>query len=167
MELIETIEVGAGGASSIEFTNIPQDGTDLVLLCSVRNDDASNANTSLTVNNNTGSVYDFVRLRGDGSSTFSDSNTVNTLDFSMFMNNAGTTSNTFSNIAYHFSNYTSSTNKSVSAEGVTENNATAAIQAIAAVQITDTNPITVVTFAPFAGNLVAGSTASLYKITAA
>jgi len=28
-ELVETVTVGAGGASSIEFTSIPQDGTDL------------------------------------------------------------------------------------------------------------------------------------------
>ena len=38
MTLIETVEVGAGGASSIQFDSIPQDGIDLVIRMSARNE---------------------------------------------------------------------------------------------------------------------------------
>ncbi len=165
MTLVQTVTVGAGGAASIEFTGIPQTGTDLLLVLSVRNDDGSNSNTNLRINNNSGSVYTFRNLRGDGSSAFSGTNAVGTLDYSLYMNNAGTTSNTFSNLQYYFANYTSSTNKSISADGVTENNATSAIPAIGAIKVADTNAITRITFAPYSGNLVQHSTASLYIIT--
>lgn len=36
MSLIQTVTVGVGGAESIQFTSIPQDGTDLLVLASLR-----------------------------------------------------------------------------------------------------------------------------------
>jgi len=35
-QLIERVEVGPGGAASIDFTNIPQDGAHLVVVASLR-----------------------------------------------------------------------------------------------------------------------------------
>jgi hypothetical protein len=74
------------------------------------------------------------------------------------------TANTFSNVSFYFTNYTSTVAKSISIDGVQENNATESYQNITAELWDNTSPITSLlfdnsTFAEF-------STASLYKITA-
>jgi len=109
-ELIETVEVGAGGAASIEFTSIPQDGTDLVVLLSGRTTSGSNR-ADLELN---GSTANFTRLRltGNGSSVASGSHTNSIFQG---VSRASDTANTFGNTSIYISNYTSSNAKSISA----------------------------------------------------
>lgn len=161
-ELIETIEVGAGGAASIEFTSIPQDGVDLLLLVSARADSSTTFQSNITINSDTTSAnYPRVRLQGTGSSVSSGSFAnagFGNMEPSTF------TANTFANDSVYFSNYTSSSAKSISGDGVTENNASSSYQNIQAVSYSGTSAITSLTITANSGDIVQYSTASLYKI---
>jgi hypothetical protein len=66
-QLIEHIEVGSGGAASIEFTGIPQDGVDLVLLASLRTDATGDLASISTKLNGVGTGYNLIRLYRFGS----------------------------------------------------------------------------------------------------
>jgi len=85
----------------------------------------------------------------------------------IIVNGASTTSNTFGNAAFYLSNYAVSGNKSLSADSVHEDNASTGFQMLTAGAWTSGSAITSVELHPFAGTIVEGSTASLYKITAA
>jgi hypothetical protein len=164
MTLIETKTLGTA-AASIEFTSIPQDGTDLVVLQSCRFAGAVN-DISLRLNNST-SGYSMRILFGDGSGTGSANNSSGFLVWSGQATRSTFTANTFANSMVYIPNYSGSTQKSISVDGVTENNATLSIQSISAGLWTDTAAITSVSFSAGSGgeNLDAGSTISLYKIT--
>ena len=106
MELIETIEVGSGGASSIEFTSIPQDGVDLLLMFSGR-DTSTTENAKITLNSDGGSNYPTVTLDGNGSSASSSGFTGTRLRG--LQGQSSYTSNTFGSVSIYISNYTSTT----------------------------------------------------------
>ena len=162
-QLIEHIEVGSGGAASIEFTSIPQDGVDLHLVLSGRDTGASILGAATINNVSTG--YNGIRLEGSGSAVASSSWT--NLSFMFFhSSNSTTTANTFDNCSFYFSNYAGSTAKSVSIDSVYENNATQAYAGIWAWQQTSTAAITSVKVRPLGDVFAQYSTASLYKITA-
>jgi hypothetical protein len=161
MSLVSTVTVGSGGASSIEFTSIPQDGTDLVLLTSFcMNDTGAVTQNFLTFN---GSTVNYSRrgLFGSGSSVSSTTGTTRKVIFGTVTTN---TANTFSNNSIYVANYTAAQNKSFSIDQVTENNATAAYQEILAGLWSDTAAITTITITGDT-NFLQHSTASLYKIT--
>ena len=162
-ELIETVEVGAGGASSIEFTSIPQDGVDLLLLISPRTTRVDNDDQcQITFNSDTGGNYTYLYLNGSGSAAYT-SSTISTA-FRPQINAANNTANTFSNLALYVSNYTSSTDKSCSLDAVQENNATAAIMGINAYNYATSSAISSIQLDAI-GDYVQHSTASLYKIS--
>jgi hypothetical protein len=157
MKLIESKTLGTAQAS-IEFTSIPQDGTDLVALVSPRSDGVG---SGITLTFNTGGTYSRRRLYGTGSGVASD-----TAADELFLSNNGTTANTFGNSIVYIPNYTGSTAKSFSVDSVTENNATAAFQMIVAGLWSETGAITSVKFTAAGGaNFVAGTIISLYKVT--
>jgi hypothetical protein len=165
MTLIETKTLGAA-AASIEFTSIPQDGTDLVLLMSGRTT-RTNALDWIQMEFNTiTSDYSMRGLFGNGSATGSFTET------KIFLPIGGNTAtaNTFGNSTFYIPNYTGSTNKSVSGDGVSENNATGVNSVsdyIIAGLWSNTAAITSIKLFPFtaAEDFVAGSTVSLYKVT--
>ena len=172
MQLVSTVTVGAGGAASIEFTSIPQTGTDLLVLLSHRDSGsfARQITLGLRVNANSGSIYTALRLRGTGSAT----NSTTTSSFSTLVvgDNEGqdnsTTANTFSNSSFYLPNYTSSANKSVSIDSVSETNATNIGQFITAGLAATTSAITSLQlFTGIGSTFVQNSTASLYIITKA
>ena len=165
-QLIETIEVGSGGASSIEFTGIAGTGQDLVCVVSGRIADSNSFN--FTINSNTGSVYSRITLGGNGSSAFSSSSASAANVFGGYVPTDNSyTANTFSSNSIYFSNYAGSSNKSFSSDGVNENNASSALAAIVAGSIADTNPITSIQLLPAASQTwVEHTTASIYLITA-
>jgi len=162
MELIESKTLGTA-AASIEFTSIPQDGTDLLLLVSVRTS-VSQSDDSLDLFFNGADSNRTVRvLYGTGSAVASGTNSN---DWDGWATAANNTANTFSNISYYIPNYTGSTNKSYSIDSTAENNATYSLQAIVAGLWSQTAAVTSIGIKSHQGsNLVAGSTISLYKIT--
>lgn len=155
MQLIETIEL-ASAAASIEFTSIPQDGTDLLLVFSLR-DSAASAN--LEVNSTDATAFRL--LYGTGSGTGSVSGTA----VNPYIVASTATANTFGSGQVYFANYTSSSAKSASIETVQENNATSSNQGLYAVTF-GSSAITSVRFVSNGTGFVQYSTASLYKITA-
>jgi hypothetical protein len=164
MSLVSTVTVGAGGAASIEFTGIGQSGKDLLILVSGRLS-GTNGNLDMTVNNS-GSGYSWRYLRGSGSTIASSSATAQSVFYTeQALTGSGEPANTFSNVAYHFANYTSSTAKSIFVDLVTENNATAAYQVIMGGSWSGTTAITSVKLAAPTGTLVQYTTASLYIIS--
>ena len=160
-QLIETIEVGSGGQASIEFASIAADWTDLYCVVNGRGT-ASATEVYLKLGfNGTTSGYTSKLLLGTGSAAVSVSPTQNT-----FAVPASSASNStiFGNGSYYIANYSSSQYKSVSIDGVSENNATRAIQAIQALLWSDVTPITSIQITPESGIFTEHSTASLYGI---
>jgi hypothetical protein len=155
MQLIETKTL-ASAAASIEFTSIPQDGTDLYVLVSLRH---ATTTTDLYLTFNTGGTYSVRYLLGNGASASSAAQSNSQVGL------VTTVSNTFTSTSIYVPNYTSSNAKSFSSDDVTENNGTTAYQSIWAGLWTGTDAITTLKLAPQSGNLAADSTISLYKVT--
>lgn len=167
-QLVSTVTVGAGGASSISFTGIPQTGTDLLLVLSARSDAALvQTPVLLTVNADNTTTYQNRGLRGGGSSTDSTNTPTNLGIFLNSISAASATSNTFSNGSVYITNYSGSASKTFSTDNVFENNATEAQQAIFAGLWPQTAAITTLRLNPLSGNFAQNTTASLYLITKA
>jgi hypothetical protein len=159
MKLIETKTLGAD-AASIEFTSIPQTFTDLVLKVSGRLD-ANNTAIKIQFNNLTTNLSTrYLFGSGSAAQSFSDASNI-----FLYANSSTFTSSTFANSEVYIPNYSGATNKSVSVDAVTENNATAADMAIFAGLWADTSAITSIKLLPNSGDFVTGSTVSLYGIT--
>jgi len=162
--LLETITVGAAGASSVTFNSIPQTGyTDLVVKMSVR-DNTGNIGNFLNISLN-GSATSFTGryLNGNGASASSGSGFPRlVIEYS----GASSTANTFGNGEMYFPNYTSANFKSYSSDSVSENNATTAYADMSAGLWSSTAAITSITFTPNTGQLVQYSTFSLYGVSA-
>jgi hypothetical protein len=122
-ELIASSTVGAGGASSIDFTSIPSTYTDLVLLGSTRNNESHIYGDVYVLFNGASTNRSARYLEGSGSAASSGTQSSNGVG-----SNQGNsaTANTFSNFQLYIPNYAGSNNKSSSADGVSENNATTA-----------------------------------------
>lgn len=157
--LLERIELNAS-AASVVFANIPQSGyTDLKIVVSSRTTDTTTAG-SITFNG-TGTGFTGIRLFGSGSSVASGSSTA-----AVLTNSSGYTASTYSNSEIYIPNYAGSTYKSVSVDGVSENNATESYAMLNAILWSNTAAITSVTIAPAGGSFVANSTFSLYGLAA-
>ena len=159
---LATVEVGSGGAASIDFTSIPATYTDLVVVSSTRASAGSDT-VALQFNGDTGSNYPYRRLRSDGSAVTS---TTGTLTYALGGNQPESTftANTFSNCSFYIPNYAGSSNKSISADAVSENNATSAQAQLTASLWSNTAAITSIKIIPGSGNFVQYSTATLYGI---
>jgi hypothetical protein len=161
--LLEKITVGAAGASSVTFSSIPQTGyTDLVVKASARGTTTIGSGGhyyTISLNGSTSSRTQ-IFLQGDGSSTASGSSST----FTSYMDPSDYTSNTFSNFELYIPNYAGSTNKSMSVDVVTENNATGSFAAFYAQLWSSTAAITSVTLTPNAGNFAQYSTFYLYGV---
>jgi hypothetical protein len=163
MKLIETKTLGAD-AASIEFTSIPQTFTDLVVLISGRTNNDPDTLTygvlALSVNSSTADLSNR-RLLGDGSAAQSQSSS----NGNILITGSANTANTFGNASVYIPNYTGSTAKSMSVDDVGENNGTRAWTGLRAILWNQTSSITSIGFtASSSGNLVIGSTISLYGI---
>jgi hypothetical protein len=126
--LLEKITVGAAGAASVVFTNIPQTGyTDLAVKVSAR----TNLGTPEAIViefNNSSADYSAARLFGTGTGVTSDILT----NIRFAISTAVDTANTFSNGEFYIPNYASDAFKSVLVDGVFENNGTAAVVSLVA-----------------------------------
>jgi hypothetical protein len=166
MQLIQTSTLGTA-ASTVEFTSIPQDGTDLLVLFSHRSSGSSDGLQLVLRFNGLTSGYSRILMYGDGSSAAAGNGSSEAFARFSFVQQSGTTSNTFGNAAIYIPNYTSSTAKSFSSDAVNETNATNInAQAIYGGLSSGTAAITSISlFEQNSVNFVADTTASLYKIT--
>ena len=172
--LIASSTVGAGGASSIDFTSIPSTYTDLCVKLSLRNDYPATYNTVVCYQfNNSTSGYSAKTLVGTGSAAASYSLTTLTVGGVVYgrlgdggMPTPTQTSNTFLNGEMYIPNYTGSANKSFSYDYVPENNGTNVYNdELIAGLWSNTAAITSIKFAPYNGSFVQYSTAYLYGIS--
>jgi len=161
MKLIQT-QTLASTAASITFTSIPQDGTDLVLLGSLRRGASGVGFDAGIAFNGSSSGFTGRALYGTGSAAASFSFDTAFLVQAITGTN---TSNTFANFSLTILNYAGATNKSFSFDTVTENNATEAYQLIQAGLWSNTAAITSLTISTASPDFAIGSTLSLYKIT--
>lgn len=162
---LQTVTVGAGGASSISFTSIPQTYNDLVVKYSGRSTYALSASDVYMTFNSSTTGYSGKLLYGTGSGTGSASQTSgSSFNWTGFIPGANATSSTFGNNEFTITNYSGSTNKSLSIDGVSENNGTEAYQALVANLWSNTEAITSITLTPAYGNFAQYSTATLYGI---
>ena len=121
MTLIETIEVGSGGAASIEFTGIPQDAVDLQVRMSIRADAGSSIHNLIFNSDSTSGNYASKMLTGNGATVYNYSLTNNMVLTTYVPDTAGT----FSNGEIKVLNYASTSQyKSASLEHANENNGT-------------------------------------------
>ena len=166
MVAIQTVTVGSGGASSIEFTSIPQTYTDLVVKLSTR---TSNADVygAVTMDFNGSTTSQSTKyLYGSGSAAGSIS--VGSTLYVGDGNGANSTANTFSNMEVYIPNYTSSNNKSASSDAVGETNATTIYMSLQANLWSNTAAITSIRFNAITSKTFSQySTATLYGVTSA
>jgi hypothetical protein len=166
MQLIETKTVGTAVAS-VAFTSIPQDGTDLMVLCSTRVSGSPVSQLNTQFNSSAVTEYSDRELSADslGSALSINRSSQQVIRITV---NIGTsfTANTFSSAQIYIPNYTASAAKSVSLDGSTEQNNTTSYNSIVAGLWNNTAAITSVTFTDQqGGNFAVGSMFSLYKIT--
>ena len=135
---IASVTVGAGGASSMTFSSIPQTYTDLKLLVSGRSSDG-NFGYQIRLNNTTTS-YSGRWIEGVGTSV---SSYTNSDALGGYLTYSTQTANTFCNSEAYIPNYTGSTNKSYSIDTVQESNsATGVYLAMGAMLRSNTDAIT-------------------------
>lgn len=162
--LIQKTTVGSGGAASIEFTSIPQTFTDLVVKLSGRNSRSGQVMQEFVLTfNNTTANYSERQLRGNGTSAISQNFSGASIQ-QLGQPAASATANTFSNWEFYIPNYTSSNAKSISLDGVTENNATEAYTFLEAGLWNDTAAITSIKISAGAYLAVQYTSVSLYGV---
>lgn len=160
---IASVTVGAGGASTVDFSSIPSTYTDLCLKASVRSTEGSvyggiYVSYNGAAYNSTGKV-----IEGDGSAVSSFSFTNGAI---AFIAGSSATANTFGSTELYIPNYASSNYKNYSSDGVGENNATLALAHLDAGLWSNTAAINQITLKPYSTNtFVQYSTFVLYGIS--
>jgi hypothetical protein len=156
--LIASSTVGAGGASSIDFTSIPSTYTDLVVKCSLRNSGTSQE-FYVRFNGSTTSYSD-KWLYGTGTAVASTTNTA----IDLFSQGTNQSSGIFGSTEVYAPNYTSSNYKSVSSDSVQEGTSNPIYCSLEAGLWSNTAAINQVTLVPSGGTFIQYSTAYLYGI---
>jgi hypothetical protein len=166
LTLIETKTVGAGGAANITFTSIPLTYTDLKVVYSLRQTDASD-DFRLYFNGNAGtSLYSYKEIYTNNGTS---ANSFGRSSFSWIDNvsndTTSMTANTFNNGEIYITNYASTTqNKSLSIDVAAENNAASTNMALVGGLYASNNQITSITLATATG-YAQYSTASIYGVS--
>jgi hypothetical protein len=161
--LISTVTVGAGGASSIDFTSISGSFTDLLVVLNGRSLISGGGDNAYVKINGATTNGQYRALEGNNGSASSNNGAFLVAGV---LPGSTTTTSTFGNISIYFPNYSGSTNKSFSVDSVSENNATTNywLDAIAGLW-SQTAAITSLSLYSGGANLAQYSTASLYGIT--
>ena len=146
--LISSATVGSGGVSSIDFTSIPSTYTDLKLVYSFRTSQSAVYSQGYMSFNGSG-TYSDRDLYGDSGTAGSGNSSGSSYTTRMNWTTGNTaTSNTFGSGEVYIPNYASSNAKSMSADNVSENNATASILDLSAGSFSSTSAINSITIIP-------------------
>ncbi len=160
MQKIQTITVPSGGAASVTFNSIPQTHTDLIIKASPRGTNSSTSIETLISFNGVTTNLSSRLLYGSGAAVGSTTNT----NIAGVSSSASDTSNTFGNLEFYIPNYTGASNKSLSVDSVSENNATTAYAYLTSGLWSNTAAITSITITPAAGSWAQNSTFSIYGV---
>jgi hypothetical protein len=164
-EIIDKTILGSSQAT-VSFTGLGSFSstyTDLLVKVSARSD-SNTTGINIAFNSNTSS-YSMKRLYGVGSGSPASDNGGGSSYISNTMINSSTyTANTFGNGEIYIPNFSSSTNKSISVDGVSENNATEALMMFTAGLWSNTAAITSIQLTSNVGNFVSGSSFYLYGV---
>jgi hypothetical protein len=163
-KLIATTTVSTATAANIEFTSIPATFDDLVLKFSIRGSANTETGTGMRFNGSSATNYSWRTLAGNGAAASSGNASSQSEIFPGRMVPNDYTASTFANNEVYIPNYAGSTNKSVSVDSVTENNATTALMVMVAGLRAVTDAITSITIFPASGSIAQYSSASLYGI---
>ena len=157
---IATVTVGAGGAASMDFTSIPSTYTDLLLSVSGRGSGAAVSGSIIIKFNAITTGYSSRNLYGNGATATSNSSSDGYIG--EMISAANSTASIFGSGLVYIPNYAGSTNKSYSADWVSENNATTAYAGFTAGLMSNTAAINAITLT---ASFVQHSTATLYGIS--
>lgn len=166
--LLSTITLGAAGASSISFTNIPQTGyTDLVVRASIRGSSSQIYLLNDVSFNGVTSNLTSRGLEGSGGSAASMYSFTNSSIYTAAANGGTSTANTYSYHEIYISNYARTDMvKSVLADGMQETNGSTAYQSLNAGMWNSTSAINRVDLTPRSNAYLQYSTFSLYGVAA-
>ena len=155
----------ASPQATVDFTSIPQGYTDLIVKVSARSLTGSPAWCLATFNGSTTS-YNNRYLAGDGNAASSGNLASQTYLFTGVIVHSNYTANTFGNGEFYIPNYSvNGIAKSVSTDGVQENNGSGSSLAFWAGLWTGTAPITSISMTPQSSVLFAtNSTFTLYGV---
>jgi len=161
--LISTITVGSGGSATIDFTNIPQTYTDLLVVSSLRTDAAVGYQTSRMKINGSTSNMTVKNMYGAGGGP--GSATITTYLLVGYITGSSATANVFNSQNTYIPNYAGATYKSISSESTANNNSTTLYAMDISVGLwSQTAAITSLSLYPESGSWAQYSTASLYGI---
>lgn len=148
-------------ANSYTFTSIPSTYTDIILICAFATDFASSINVNCGSGSiDTGTNFSWTYLRGDGSTASSSRGSNDTRIFSGEFN----TGNEQGNLIVHWQNYSNTTTNKTSISRF--NSASKTAQTTVGLW-RNTAAINQIRVTAPGNNLAAGSTLTLYGITAA
>lgn len=151
----------ASPVTIVTFNNIPSGYTDLILKYSARSTTTTTALQTLFNNDQNAANYNYRSVSGNGASVVNDAQT--NWYFSV-SNPSNATALTFSSGEIYIPNYTSSNQKSLSVDSVTENNATAVVTQLLVGRWTGTAAITRIDFYQLSGSTDTNSTFTLYGV---
>jgi len=167
MTKLQTVTVGAGGTSSIDFTNIPQTYTDLVISLSIKDTSTGTSGASyidLQFNNSTG-TYTVKRLLGAASATASNSaQTSNFMSIGYMGNSRASMANAFTTAELYIPNYTNFNQKTINAVYSMPDSSTGSYNGYGAGLWNQVDPITSIKIKSDGVNIAQHSTATLYGV---
>ena len=165
---IASATVGSGGATSFDFTSIPQGYTDLMIKISVRGaTTGTNDGFMIRFNNDSSTTYSSRYFAGDAVNPQGGSNAYSSTGYTYVTSiTTGTyTANSFSNIDVYIPNYTNSNYKSFSADAVSEKNASDSWMSLVVGLYPITTAVSRITLLTTSGSgYTQNSTATLYGI---
>jgi hypothetical protein len=172
MQALYSYTTPTSGIGEINFTNIPQTYTDLMIVCSLRDVATSGINSAVI-----GFMFNFdatsanlmsgTTLKGTGSSTLSDRGSNLQYYAQAFQTNPSYTSNTFSSTTFYVPNYSGNLFKQILIDNVTENNATASNLMLGSALYRSTAPVNAIKFYDAGGpyQFLINSTITIYGIS--
>jgi hypothetical protein len=161
-QAISTVTVGSGGAATIEFTAIPQTFSDLLIVYSARSDNsASNWNNIKLAFNSSTANGSWQYLAGYNNGVAAN---IVSGQIEAWINFNASTANVFSNSMVYISDYTSSYNKPINIDSITEGNQQDIMRGITAALWSNSAAITAISATPSSGSFMQYSTATLYGI---